>query len=121
MASPNQGSPVKGEVSSADATAPGVTLLLYPAGSATAITLGATEFLTITDFWFNTTAPLDVYLATDSDADGKRIFKGSFEALGGIGMNLSVPITCPMGVTPVLIADGAGQVDLTLTGYITKA
>ena len=119
--SKNQGSPVKGEVSSADATGAGETVLLYPAGSATAITLGATEFLTITDFWFNTTAALDVKLVANTDAAGKRIFKGSWEELGGIAASLTVPITCPMGITPILIADGAGQVDLTFTGYITKA
>ncbi len=115
----NRGRPIRGEVNSANASA-GVTATLYPNASATAITLARNEFLTITDFWFVSTAGGKAAFVGDGGTDGYRIFSGTFEALGGLGMNLTVPITLPVGSTPVLTAD-AGQVDLVFTGYLTKA
>jgi len=113
------GNPVHGEVSSADASG-GVTVLLYPSGSATAITLGATEFLTITDVILVSTAGGVYALVADTDAAGRRIVKGNAEALGGIAHTFETRITCPKGVTPKLIA-AAGQIDLVISGYITRS
>ena len=115
-----QGDPVHGEVSSADASG-GISVSLFTGGGAAAArTVASSEFLTITDIIFLTTAGGDAALVADSDAAGKRIFKHSdFEVKGGVAHSFSIPWECAKGVTPKLIA-AAGQVDLTITGFITK-
>jgi len=115
------GDPVKGEVSDANAGGTAIKVLFYPAGSTTAVTIGANDFLTITDYVFvSTIGGAGELMAAAVDAAGVRIFKGSFDAKGGVAISLDTPITCPKGVTPYLLA-AAGQVDLVLTGFITKA
>lgn len=112
------GDAVKGEISTDGATG-GVAVTLYPSGSTTARTLQSNEFLTITDIVFVSTAGGAYALVADTDVAGLRIVKGDAEVLGGLVVNFTRPITCPKGVTPKLFAD-TGQVDLTISGYITQ-
>jgi len=115
-----QGEPIHGEVSSADASG-GVAVSLFSAGgTSTARTLAATEYLNITDIIFLSVAGGAAALVADTDAAGKRIFKhDDVEAKGGIAHHFAIPWSCPVGVVPKLIAV-IGQVDLTITGFITK-
>ena len=113
-----RGEPVHGEVVSADASG-GVAVILYSDGGVTVRTLASTEFLTVTDVVGISTAGGAYALVADTDAAGRRIVKGNADALGGIAHSFNTPRTCPKGVTPKFIAD-AGQVDVVITGFITK-
>ena len=115
----DKGSPFKGEVVSADASA-GVAFTLYPDGNTTAFTLGSTQFLTITDIIFVSTVGGVYSIAADTQAAGKYIAKGNADALGGLAHSFSTPLTCPKGVTPKLFA-AAGQVDCVISGYVKDA
>jgi hypothetical protein len=116
------GDPVKGEVSSSDAHA-GVAVTLYKAGSTTAYTLSATEYLNVTDILFCAANTGQFAVVTITDAAGKRIVKGTFgtASYGPYLHHFETPLVCPLGITPVLIADQSmGQVDLILSGFITE-
>jgi len=113
-----RGDPVHMEVSSADASG-GVAFAIYPAGSATAITLGAAQFVHITDLILVSTAGGDYAVVADTDAAGRRAAKGNADALGGLAHHYEEPYVCPKGVTPKLIAD-AGQISCILQGYLTE-
>lgn len=120
-----QGDPVHGEVVSADASG-GVVALLYPAGSATARTPTATEFVAVTDIIFISTAGgtykivfYPISTGVIADGAGVRIAKGVADAKGGLAHHFSTPVGGPVGYGVALIA-AAGQVDFTLTGYITE-
>jgi hypothetical protein len=115
-----QGDPVHLEVSSANEGGTAITALIYPAGSATALTLGANDYLTITDVvYISTAGGAYSFCFGAADAAGIRIVKGNAEALGGVAHSFETPRSGPKGVTPRLIA-AAGQVDLVATGYITR-
>jgi hypothetical protein len=114
MAQP-RGEEVQGEISSADASG-GVTLSLYtPAGDVR--TLTSNEILVISDYLIAWNVAGSVALVANTDAAGKRIFKATVAAAGGVQANLQAPHYCARGVTPVLIAS-AGQVDVQIHGYI---
>ena len=119
MAISMQGDPIHGEVSSADASG-GVAFTLYPAGSVTARTLASNEFVVITDIIFIATVGGAYALVAAADSAGRRIAKGIADAKGGLAHHFETPRTCPVGVTPKLIA-AAGQVDCIITGYICQA
>jgi hypothetical protein len=114
------GDPVHGEVISANASGAGVAVILYTSGTATVRTLAANEYLTITDVILISTAGgvYDLIFGTAAGA-GKHIVKGIADAKGGLAHHFETPQTGPIGVNALLIAD-AGQVDLCVTGYITK-
>jgi hypothetical protein len=114
------GDEVHMEVSSANAGGTAIPFVLYNMASTTARTLLATEFVTVTDIIFISTAGGAYTLtAGASDGAGKRIAKGNAAALGGLAHHFETPFCCPAGVLPYLIA-AAGQVDCVLTGYISQ-
>lgn len=112
------GENVYGEVSSADASA-GVTVILYDANGV-ARPLATGERLLITDIQFVTAAGGACRLTWTSggaDTAGKRIFKGTFGANGGISSDYLTPHVGPKTTTPTLVAP-IGQVDLQIHGII---
>lgn len=115
----NYGDPIHGEIIDANAQGGTYPLVLYLAATATARALLPTEFLTITDILFISTAGGVYDFVMDTAAAGRHIIKGNAAALGGLIHSFDTPITCPVGVTPNLIV-AAGQVDLIITGYVTK-
>jgi hypothetical protein len=106
---------VRGEVSSADASA-GVTATLYDA-TGTAYVLASTERIVIYDLLLVSAAGGNVALTVNTDSAGKRIVKATVAANGGIAMDYQRPVECPRGVVPKLFA-AAGQVDLSFTAEI---
>lgn len=106
------------EVSSTDASG-GIAITLYKAGSTTAYTLLSTEYVDVTDIIFISTAGGVYALTMDVNSAGHWIAKGNAAALGGLAHHFETPVSCPIGITPKLFA-AAGQVDLIVTGYITK-
>lgn len=125
-----QGDPVKGEVVSTD-TSGGVVVTLYDAGLATARTQTVNEFLTITDLILISSGggvytlvfyPLSTGViptgAWPAQA-GLLIAKGNADVLGGLAHHFETPVIGPRGYGAALIAT-AGQVDLVLTGNLTK-
>jgi hypothetical protein len=113
------GDPVHGEVVSTDASGAGVAVTWYPAGSVTARTLAADEYLAITDVLFISTAGGVYDLVFGAVGDGKHIVKGNAAVLGGIAHHFETPVVGMKGVNALLIA-AAGQVDLVLQGFIAK-
>lgn len=106
-----------GEVSSADASA-GVTFSLFENnGAATAITLGATERLVITDIVVVAAASGNVVVGANADTAGKRVIKGSTGTTGGFAHAFQTPYVCGKGVVPKLFAP-SGQADGTIRGFI---
>jgi hypothetical protein len=116
----NYGDPIHGEVISADASGAGVAFTLYPAGSSTARVLTANEFVVVTDIVFVSTAG-GVYdlIFGPTVAAGKHIAKGNADALGGLAHHFETPRSGEKGLVPRLIA-AAGQVDCTISGFITQ-
>lgn len=110
---------VVGDMSSADASG-GVALTLYLDGTVTTTTIGADEYLYITDLQLVVAAGGAAGLYADSDAGGRRIAKGTYAPTGGVipgGFNRRRK--CPKGVTPKVIAP-IGQVDCIIHGYIAS-
>lgn len=99
----------------------GVTMLLYPAGSATAGTLGASQILHITDIHMVVENGGDAALVADTDAVGRRIVKGHYDTNGGVDKSFQHPYTCPVGVTPVFIGAAANLNVCLIEGFITEA
>ena len=114
-----RGDPIHMEVDSSNASA-GVVFTLYKAGQLSPFALAANQYIDVTDIILISTVggAYDI-LAAASDAAGARIAKGSAAALGGLAHHFEVPYTCPVGVTPRLIAD-AGQVTCVLQGFVTE-
>jgi hypothetical protein len=125
------GDEVHGDYSGADAHL-GVNVPFYdsgapsPGNSVAARVPASTEMVTITDLVFISTVggTYDIVFyptgGSVADATGLRIAKGNAQALGGVTHHFATPITGPQGYTVGLIA-AAGQVDLVLTGYISRA
>ena len=120
MAVSLQGDPVHGEIIETNQGGGTYSVLLYPAGTVTARTLLATEFLIITDILFFSTAGGTFDFVMNTAVAGRHIVKGNLDAKSGVMHHFEVPITCPVGITPALIV-AAGAVDLVMTGYICKA
>lgn len=113
------GEPFYGEVVSTDASA-GVAFTLYKAGSLTAYTLLATEFVTVSDFAIVRTAAGSAAIVGTSDASGSRLIKGDFSDTGGIVQRLQNEHVFAEGVVPQLIA-AAGTIRAFIHGTISKA
>jgi hypothetical protein len=107
---------VRGEMSSAAASA-GVAVSLFQ--GTTARTLASNETLTITDLLIVSVPGGNVVLAAVADSAGQRLIAGTFSANGGCLFSFKTPIVCPRGVTPVAFGP-TGQLNVTLSGYITK-
>ena len=106
------------EVDSADASA-GVTFLIYKGGTAAAYALKSTEHLYITDIILIQTAGGTFSIVADADSAGRRIAKGSVDALGGLAHHFASPYECPIGVSPKLFA-ATGQVTCVVQARLTQ-
>ena len=118
------GNPFHAEVVSADASGVGVKATIYKGADKTAYVPTATEFLTITDIIFISTAggAFNIVMGTalvGADGAGLRIAKGLVDAKSGLAHHFETPVALPVGYVPWLIA-AAGQVDLILCGWITE-
>ena len=123
----NQGVTIHGEFSSADASAlteANSRILLYGPGSTTAITVASTDWVCITGFTVQLGASgLTVTLydgANNTPAAGEIIFKGTLAANGFAGFTCFTPHVCQVGTWPKLLTSGAGQVDVSIRGFITS-
>src|SRR5207248_11701140 len=122
-----KGAPFHGEFSSADATAltePTSRVLLYVAGTTTAITLLATDFVCITDIVIVCASGMVVTLYDGADTPvgaGEVIVKGTFGANGGVSQTgLLTPHYCQVGTWPKLKSTVGAQVDCYLHGNINS-
>lgn len=116
------GTPVRGEVDSADASS-GVAFTLYEEGSLTSRTLGDDEYLEIYHVAFVTAAGGDVYVHVGPDVtigSGETVLRGEFAANGGMTSNLNPPFAGQAGHLAYLTAP-AGNVDGQIRGTIRRA
>jgi hypothetical protein len=121
------GAPFHGEFSSADASAlsePNGRILLYGAGSTTAVTLGATDQVAITDVKIlvgSSAITVTVYDGANNAAGaGEVVTTGEFAANGGEAQNFSTPHYCQVGTYPKVITSGAGSVKVQIRGFINR-
>ena len=75
----------------------GVAVVLYESGSTTVRTLGATEFLHITDVQLLCETGADLWLVADSKAAGRYVAHGTVDGKGGIVLHFTKPFLCPRG------------------------
>ena len=109
------------EVDTASANSAAVAFKIYDPITQDEITLASDEYLVITDIALITSANMDVTIAANTNAAGKRIVCGTFAAGGGISHNMVTPHRCPRGVIPKLFAGADSQVDCVMHGWIQKA
>lgn len=115
-----RGKEFHGEVSSADANL-GVAFKLYLGGMVTEYTLKTNEKVCITDIDLVVTAAGTAGIFNITNAAGKRIVRGAFDANSGISKHLETPHICPAGVVPVVIADAAcGQIEVIIHGFLVR-
>jgi hypothetical protein len=115
------GEPVRLEVDTSSASG-GVTFTIYPMGSATARTLLATEYLSITDILVDMLAAGTLKIVQDTDAAGHLIFKGTFGAdpnANTLTHHFATPICCGVGLVPKLFAP-KGVATAVMCGLITQ-
>lgn len=122
------GAVVHGEFSSADASGlsePNARILLYGAGSTTAATLDANDYVVITDVFAlcgATGLTVTIYDGANNSAGaGEVVVKGTFAANGGLAWNLSAPHVCQKGTWPKVLTSAAGQIDVSIKAYIYRA
>lgn len=122
-----QGVSFHGEFSSADASAlteANGRILLYGPGSTTAITVASTDYVCITGFTVQlgaTGRTVTIYDgANNAAAAGEVIFLGTLAANGFAMAHCFTPHVCQKGTWPKVLTSGAGQVDVTIRGYITS-
>ena len=111
------GTPVHGDISSANASA-GVAFGMGKGGAAFAIPAGAV--LHITDLEVIRQDAGNFLVCANTDAAYKRISGGYVQAGAGVSKSFITPYECPAGVTPKLIAD-TGNIRAAIQGYIRKA
>jgi hypothetical protein len=120
------GALLHGEFSSADASGlseANARILLYGAGSTTAVTLDSNDNVVITDVLIVAAAALTVTVydgANNTVGAGEVVAKGSFPANGGAALNFSAPHVCQKGTWPKVLTSGAGQIDVYIKGYIYR-
>jgi hypothetical protein len=118
------GEPIHLEAYGANASPAVIPFVLYKAGSKTAFTLKSTQYITITDIIFSSTAGGTFAVAFETLASvvptaGTRIAVGEASVAGGLAHHFETPMEGMKGVTPSLFAD-AGQVDCVMTGYVNE-
>lgn len=113
------GDRVHGEASSANATS-GVALSLFEAGSVTAATVGANDKLHIVSMLVIAVPAGRCVLAAAADTAGRRIAGGTLVANSGFALKFPMPFVCPAGVTPKIFCASAGQVDVSIEGFIER-
>lgn len=114
------GQPIEGAVHSTDASA-GVAVPIFEAGSRTARTLDADEYIEILSAQLVSAATGDIHLFTGPDASpgtGETVVRGTVAANGGIVRNVLLHRSKP-GETAWFIAP-AGISDCVFSGVIRK-
>lgn len=120
------GTPFHGEFSSANAAGLDETnsrFTLYGPSSTSAITLGASDQVIITDLIVQSGAALTVTVydgANNVVAAGERIALGQFAANTNMPAGLSTPHFCQAGTYPKVLTSGAGQIDCLIRGRIAS-
>ncbi len=121
------GAAIHGEFSSADASAlseANSRILLYGAGSTTALTLNANDHVTITDLKViaGSALTVTVYDGTDATPDaGEVITTGDYAANGGEAQpGMQTPFTCQKGTWPKVKASAAGNVKVQIRATIFR-
>lgn len=118
-----KGSPIHGDFSSADASALAETaqrFTLYPYGGSTSMTIGSTDYVTVTDLSISsagTNLTVTIFDGADTvSSSGELIWKGVVPTNTTQPVRLSVPHACQVGTYPKVKASGAGQVDVVMHG-----
>jgi hypothetical protein len=118
----HQGSPIEYEFSSADAQTADA-IVLREAGSRTERVLAANERVIIHSVNAVVGAAITVTLAANPAGDG-GIDTGDRMAVFGQGSHTfwfgGIGMAGAPGITPIVKASGAGQIDMTGTGVIVK-
>ncbi len=125
------GREVHGILNSADVTT-AAAIPFYEAGGdtsggQTALTLGAREFLVITEIIIVVAIAGDVHVFLNDDNDGtpdtgETVARGTLAASGGIAKSWIVtPRHGAAGANPYVVAANAGAVDVSFTGRIQNA
>lgn len=122
------GSLIHGEFYSADASAlneANSRILLYGAGSTTAITLDSNDNVVITDIKVMVGATgltVTVYDgANNTVAAGEVIAKGLYSANNGEVSNFAAPHVCQKGTWPKVLTSASGDVFVYIKGYIYRS
>jgi hypothetical protein len=108
-----------GEVKSTNASG-GVAFTLYEAGSVTARTLMATEWLEITDLKIVRETAGTAEVVADTAAPGRYLYYDGSSLFFGDELRLRTPFVCPQGIVPKLIA-ASGNVFALIQGSIHTA
>lgn len=122
------GVPIRGEFSSADATAlteANSRLLLYGQGSASAVTLTANDHVLIHSVTVSsaaTNALVQVYDGADNAVDaGEEIFGAIIPTNTNTSALFGVPVCCQKGRYPKVKASAAGNVRVQFRGMVVRA
>ena len=119
-----KGSAVHGEFSSSNAsslTEPQSRITLYGPASTSAVTLGASDYVVVTDVVITTGTSLTVTIFDGADATpdaGEVIYKGTVNGTAQFSALLT-PHYCQVGTWPHVKTSGSGQVDVVLRGTLT--
>jgi hypothetical protein len=123
----NSGAPVHGEFSSADASAlteENGRFSIYGAGSTSAVTLGSTDVVCITDLHVmvgSSALTVTVYDGANNAAGGGEVVvSGEYPANGGAVLALRTPHVCQAGTYPKVITSGAGSVKVQFHGHVVR-
>ena len=120
------GVPFHGEFSSTDASGlsePNARFTLYGAGSVSAITLSANDYVHITSVVIVTGATIStqVYDGANNTVDaGEQVVKASTVANAPFYSAGPVQHVCQVGTYPKVKTSGAGQVDVCIRGTIQR-
>ena len=95
---------------------------LYQAGSVTAIaSLGAKQFLYITDITICIETAADFSLVADSAAAGRYIAHGALPNTGTLRIHFKTPYCCPAGVIPKFAGSASNRSICIIEGFIRSA
>lgn len=113
---------VRGVIRSADASS-GAEIDLFQAGSDTVRPLLDGEFLTVNSIFVSIGAgngDVRVQFGDGTAANATTIFRGSLAANGHADVQFGQGMSGPRGLAPHVISP-AGDIDVILTGHITRA
>lgn len=99
----------------------GVAMILYESGSVTVRTLGADEYLVVTDVTFFTEAGGDLFLVADSKAAGRYLLVAGMAGNGGYDKQYKTSYRCPKGKGLKLFGVATHRDMAIIEGYITQA
>lgn len=127
-----QGVPFRGEFSATDSSTQVLTteashrFALYPPGSTTALSVGASDTVIITDLCLHASAASKYYIYDGSDinADAGDILFTVRIGTGGptVVSNLGTPVVCQAGTYPKVIGSSTvADVNAVITGVIKRS